>query len=574
MIRKGKPAETLGRKTIGPSLFVWQPVTEEVLGISMGKSERNLSAFFLFFANAQTPENSVWPLIKIKVFYIKLLKISIGTGGILMGKCVKSLAGLVIFSCGKTAYGQWNTSLEYWENAFLDIKVHLSFIAATIIILNYKLIKNLYQKAYFDELTAAKNRVKFKKEIEKLDLENKPALGMMLNIDNFKNINYVYGHSAGDYVLKTIVKRLQEVFGKKSVYRFSGDEFFILHEDTGEEHVELKANKVMEELKKPLDLMGTKIRLFGSIGICSMNNKTKDVSEFLHRANVAMYKAKKSGKGRFVVADDQMVEEFRKYSRLEQEFLRYLQNKELFPYYQPKVELESEEIIGVEALARWVHPLEGFISPAVFVPIAEKNGVVSELDFLIAESAIMALKKWIKTGIVSMDFKLSFNISVKTLEEIDVYTRIDQLLKKYEVSGENIQVEITESVFINDIEKVINNMSLLKENLGISIALDDFTAGHSSLKELGKLGIDTLKFDRSLLQIVKENANRGQKIYSTLVHLSNDMGYISVAEGIEEASESEFLKKEGVKYAQGYYFGKPMPEELLISVLDKKYDEK
>ncbi len=423
-------------------------------------------------------------------------------------------------------------------------------------------------------MTAAKNRIKFKKEIEKLDLENKTALGMILNIDNFKRINYVYGHRVGDYVLKAIVERLQKVFDKKSVYRFSGDEFFILHENTGEEHVELKASKVMEELKKPLELMGTKIRLCGSIGVCSINNKTKDVSEFLHRANIAMYEAKKSGKGRFVVADDQMVEDFKKYSRLEQEFLRYLQNKELFPYYQPKVELESEEIIGVEALARWVHPLEGFISPAVFLPIAEKNGVVSELDFLIAESAIRALKKWIKNGIINMDFKLSFNISVKTLEEVDIYTRIEQLLKKYGVSGENIQIEITESVFINDIEKVVNDMNLLKENLGISIALDDFTAGHSSLKGLGNLGIDTLKFDRSLLQIVKENAHRGQRIYSTLVQLSDDMGYISVAEGIEEASESQFLKKEGVKYAQGYYFGKPMPEDILISILDKKYDEK
>ena len=267
-----------------------------------------------------------------------------------------------------------------------------------------------------------------------------------------------------------------------------------------------------------------------------------------------------------------MVNAFDRHRQLEKDFIIHLTKGELFPYSQPKVELETEKIVGVEALARWIHPKEGFVPPSVFIPMAEKNDIIAELDFLIAESAIRALKSWMHDGVVSKNFKMSFNISVKTLEELDVYDRINRLLECYGIPGENIQVEITESIFINNIDKVVHEMNHLKEALGISIALDDFTAGHASLKGLGNLGIDTLKFDRSLLQIVKANVDRGHRIYSTLVHLSDDMGYISVAEGIEDASESEFLKKEGVKYAQGFYFGKPMPAFLSISkVSPNKY---
>ena len=409
--------------------------------------------------------------------------------------------------------------------------------------------------------------------MEKLNFESNKGLGMFLDLDNFKRINDTYGHRVGDLVLKEVVGRLQNIFNPKSVYRLCGDEFFILCENTTEDDIETKAIETLRELRKPLEILGSTIKVCGSIGICPINPKIKNTSEFLHRADVAMYTSKKNGKGTFVIADDQMVEKFNRYRQLEKDLILHLEKKELFPYYQPKVELETERIVGVEALARWIHPEEGFVSPGVFIPIAEKNEVIADLDFLIAESAIKSLKSWIEEGVVGDDFKLSFNISVKTLEGLDVYDHVEELLKKYDVSGDRIQIEITESIFINNIEKVLHEMSHLKESLGISIALDDFTAGHASLKGLGTLGIDTLKFDRSLLQIVKENVDKGHRIYSTLVHLSDDMGYISVAEGIEDAAESEFLKKEGVKYAQGFHFGRPMPEKDLITTLINERSE-
>lgn len=479
----------------------------------------------------------------------------------------KLLLSLAIFSLGTAVYSQGDTLLKYEKGTIYKITTYILVIVIISLLAKYRWIKDLHKKAYFDELTTAKNKTRFKKEMGRLNFESNRGLGMFLDLDNFKRINDTYGHHMGDLVLKEVVKRLHKIFDHKSIYRLSGDEFFILHKNIEEDDIERTAAETLKELRKPLKILGATLKVHGSIGICPMSPKIKNTSEFLHRADVAMYTAKKNGKGTFVVADDQMIEKFDRYRQLEKDFIHQLENKEIFPYFQPKVELETEKIVGVEALARWIHPEEGFITPGVFIPIAEKNEVIADLDFLIAESAIKSLKNWIEEGIVGDDFKLSFNISVKTLEGLDVYDHIENMLKKYDVSGDRVQIEITESIFINNIQKVLYEMNLLKERLGISIALDDFTAGHASLKGLGVLEIDTLKFDRSLLQIVKENVDKGQRIYSTLIHLSDDMGYISVAEGIENAAESEFLKKEGVKYAQGFHFGRPMPEKDLVAIL-------
>ncbi len=433
----------------------------------------------------------------------------------------------------------------------------------------YKTNKNLKMLAYYDHLTTALNRVSFKDAMNKINFKRDKGVGMYVDLDDFKVINENYGHHAGDMVLKEAVSRLQKVFKKDTVYRLAGDEFFIFHKDIEvEDGVEL-ARKAMAELNKPIKILGTIFNIGASIGICELHEKIANLDYFMHKADIAMYTAKKNGRGSIVVANPDLVKEFEESKELEKDFKVALQKNEIVPYFQPKVDLNTNKIVGLEALARWIHPTKGTIPPAVFVPMAEEIGLIFKLDMRIAEITIKTIREWQDKGIVSDNFKASFNVSVQTFDEIEVYEQIKYLLDKYGVSGQCIEIELTESVFIKKFSKILGELNSIKDKLGTSVALDDFTAGYSSLRELGKLNIDSLKFDRSLLQSVKDNVEKGQKIYRTLIRLCNDMEYVSVAEGIEEASESEFLRREGVRYAQGYFFGKPMPERAFIDLLDE-----
>ncbi|MCS5421796.1 MULTISPECIES: EAL domain-containing protein [Psychrilyobacter] len=434
----------------------------------------------------------------------------------------------------------------------------------------YILHKNLHKLAYYDHLTTALNRISFEKEMDKINFSRDGGLGMYIDLNGFKLINDNSGHHAGDMILKEVVCRLKKVFKNDLVYRLAGDEFFVFLKDTPLEPGINLAKQALKELKTPMNIINKEFEISVSIGICELDEEVNNLEDFLHRADIAMYTAKDKKDGGIVVATNKLVAQFEEDKNLEKELKKALYTEGIIPYFQPKVDLQTNDIVGIEALARWIHPERGIISPVVFIPLAEKTGLIQKLDFLIAESTIKKLKKWIDQDLVSNDFKGSFNISVKTFEEEDVYEQIKFLLNKYDLPGKNIEVEVTENIFINKLSKMLDELKFLKEDLGASIALDDFTAGHASLRGLSQLTVDTLKFDKSLLQIIKENSEKGKNIYSTLVKLSKDMGYTSVAEGIENVDESDFLKKEGVDYGQGFYFAKPMAEDKFVEFIGKR----
>lgn len=445
-------------------------------------------------------------------------------------------------------------------------------VGLTVLINRYSWNRKLHKLAYFDQLTAALNRTSFTEELDKLDFEGEYGVGMYIDLNGFKRVNDKYGHHTGDLILKEMVSRLHKLFKRREVFRLAGDEFFVLQRDgilAGSMEI---AQRAVEELGKPINILDSKVGMGVSVGMCEVSSGVRDPHEFIHWADVAMYSAKKSSEDSIVIATEDLVREFDSQKELMEDFKRALIKEEITPHFQPKVDLNSGRVTGLEALARWKHREKGFIAPGIFIPMAEEMGMVSKVDFIIAEATIKALKNWIGMGVVSENFKASFNISVRTFEDMDVSEKLKFLLEKHGVSGEAIEVEVTESVFINKINKVMGELSCLKEELGMTIALDDFTAGHSSLRELGKLSIDTLKFDRGLLQGIKENARKGRIIYSNLINLCNDMGYTSVAEGIEDAWEKDFLREEGVIQGQGYYFGRPMPERAFTRVLTGDVD--
>lgn len=448
----------------------------------------------------------------------------------------------------------------------IAIMVIIAMIAGT----KYILHKNLHKLAYYDHLTTALNRISFEKKMDKINFLKDSGLGMYIDLNGFKLINDNFGHHAGDMILKEVVCRLKKVFKNDLVYRLAGDEFFVFLKDIPLEPGINLAKQSMKELKKPMNIINKEFEISVSIGICILDEEVNNIEDFLHRADIAMYSAKNNKDGGIIVATNKLIDEFEEDKNLEKELKKALYTEGIIPYFQPKVDLQTNDIAGIEALARWIHPKRGIISPVVFIPLAEKTGLIQKLDFLIAESTIKKLKEWIDQDLVHKDFKASFNISVKTFEEEDVYEQIKFLLNKYDLPGKNIEVEVTENIFINKLNKMLDELKFLKEDLGTSIALDDFTAGHASLRGLSQLNIDTLKFDKSLLKIIKENSEKGKNIYSTLVKLSKDMGYTSVAEGIENVDENDFLKKEGIDYGQGFYFSKPLSEDEFVKYMDER----
>ena len=372
----------------------------------------------------------------------------------------------------------------------LIVVVITAMIAGT----KYILHKNLHKLAYYDHLTTALNRISFEKEMDKINFLKDSGLGMYIDLNGFKLINDNSGHHAGDMILKEVVCRLKKVFKNDLVYRLAGDEFFVFLKDIPLEPGINLAKQAMKELKKPMNIINKEFEISVSIGICILDEEVNNLEDFLHRADIAMYSAKDNKDGGIVVATNKLVDQFEEDKNLEKELKKALYTEGIIPYFQPKVDLQTNDIVGIEALARWIHPKRGIISPVVFIPLAEKTGLIQKLDFLIAESTIKKLKKWIDQDLVHKDFKASFNISVKTFEEADVYEQIKFLLNKYDLPGKNIEVEVTENIFINKLNKMLDELKFLKEDLGASIALDDFTAGHASLRGLSQLNIDTLKF--------------------------------------------------------------------------------
>ncbi|XLD84198.1 EAL domain-containing protein [Cetobacterium somerae] len=215
--------------------------------------------------------------------------------------------------------------------------------------------------------------------------------------------------------------------------------------------------------------------------------------------------------------------------------------------------------MGAEALTRWNNNLLGEIYPDEFIPIAENLGLIYKVDYKIAEEAVKKTKQLLRDNIVDKNFRMSFNMSIETLKRKDVVEVILDILKKYSLSGKNLEIEITESTFLNDAEDVVVKLNKFREN-GIYLSIDDFTAGYSTVGLLTTLPIDVVKFDKSLISSINEESERGKNVYLGLTNMIKSLKLKVVAEGIEEREQFEFLKEIGVSYGQGYYFGKPERE--------------
>lgn len=430
----------------------------------------------------------------------------------------------------------------------------------------------LQQLVLYDTLTGLANRRALLEEIEKiLKIKDQSFALLFLDLDNFKRINDSLGHQSGDELLKVVSSRLKScVRGSDLVTRLGGDEFCILiRELRSPEDGRIIATNVLNILKNPLRLQTTEIIISASIGIVSSPENGVTTEDLLQNADIAMYQAKSKGRNKYQHFDPSMNEHAMAQLELENELRQALINKEFVLHYQPQIDLSNNTICSVEALIRWQHPTRGLLAPFHFIDPLEETGLIVPLGEWILLESCQAAKRWIDSGMVPI--KVSVNLSSRQFQDPKLFSMIEQTLAITQLKAKYLELEITESMVMTDIEN--NNRALQQmQKLGISIAIDDFGTGYSSFSYLKALPLDTLKIDRSFVMDIP-NDETDMEITAAIIAVAHKLKLNVVAEGIETKEQESFLTSEGCDIGQGYLFSKPIAEEELIKLLDKEIIE-
>ena len=417
------------------------------------------------------------------------------------------------------------------------------------------------RQAKFDSLTGLPNRAFFRERAEAIlphaARENTMAAVMFVDLDNFKNINDSLGHAAGDEVLQEIARRFSAILrDTDTVARQGGDEFSILAtgvRDTG--HLATLARKLIDELTQPLRIGGQELFVSASIGIACYPQDGKDAAALLKNADAAMYRAKENGRNNFQFFSAALNVRARAKLALSTQLRQALDRGQLELHYQPKVALASGRITGVEALVRWRHPENGLILPERFIPIAEETGLIEPLGEWVLLNALTQAKAWIAMG---LDIgRVGVNLSVRQFRHPDLATHIFRTLDRVGVSAHRLELEITESMVMQDPQKAEATLAKL-HNRGIAIAIDDFGIGYSSLSYLKRFSINALKIDKSFVDGIPHDEN-DCAITRAVVALAASLKIRSIAEGVETQEQRDFLLREGCNEMQGFLLSRPVP---------------
>lgn len=406
--------------------------------------------------------------------------------------------------------------------------------------------------AYHDSLTNLPNRRKFLLELEEAVKSSKFGAVMLLDLDNFKGINDTLGHTYGDKVLKQVSTELSSISDDKIfISRFGGDEFFILIKDEDDiSQIEAYANKIKNIFRNSLTIQGEVIYISCSIGITLYPCDSLNINQLLMNADMAMYKVKNAGKNNYMFFNEKMTENLQEQIKIERILREAIEKNELKLLYQPQICSVTGMIIGFEALIRLKNHS---ISPAQFIPVAEDTGGIIEIGRWVTRESIKQISKWREKG---LEIKpIAINFSAKQLNDPAYVNFLENTLKEFGVAAKYIDIEITESIFLEKKAETIEFLNKLKA-LGVSIALDDFGTGFSSLSYLTFLPVDKIKLDKSLND--KFLALDNIKVMDSLISLAHSLNLEVVAEGIEDISHFNRLKVAGCNYIQGYLFSKPL----------------
>ena len=431
--------------------------------------------------------------------------------------------------------------------------------------------------AFYDPLTGLSNRRLFKERLEKSIAECKRrgtylAL-LFLDLDQFKRINDSLGHDAGDQLLIEAANRLvSSVRESDTVSRIGGDEFTVLLNDIESSHDVIHiAEKILKNLNAPVTLKNQEVSNSVSIGITLGPDDGEDANTLMRNADLAMYRAKSLGRNNFQFFSEEMNAEILSYLEIEKDLRKSLDNDDEFVVvYQPKIHLGTSEYIGAEALIRWKPSGKETISPDRFIPIAEETGLIVPIGKLVLRKACMEVKRFIDLGLWPMGAKMAVNLSAKQFSDAQLIPCLHDTLKTTGCPVEALELEITESTLMDNVESAILTMRAIK-NMGVSIAIDDFGTGYSSLSYLKRFPIDVLKVDRSFVMDIPTDLN-DMEITAAVIAMAHKLHLKVVAEGIESLEQMEFLKANHCEYGQGYLISPPVPAAELSAYIEQPFD--
>lgn len=422
--------------------------------------------------------------------------------------------------------------------------------------------------ARYDGLTQLSNRSFFSEQVEARLKERHAAndddtvMMMIVDIDDFKHVNDTLGHPVGDALLVEAADRIKNIFGDDAmVARFGGDEFTIFRaKGANEANAKKAAKAILAALKAPIKARDEVLTVNASVGFVLASGVDSELDSLLTRADLALYKAKGSGKAKYCVFHEKMDMEYRQRQRLKSDLAMALANDELYLLFQPIVGLGTRKIVGCEALVRWQHKELGLIPPMQFIPIAEEIGVMSEISRWVLEAAAKECMNWPK------DMSISVNLSAIDFRDGDVEEMVDNALAKSGLAPKRLTVEITETTIIEELDGATKALTGVRKR-GVEVALDDFGTGYSSLSYLHTLPFTKLKIDRSFVIGVVGN-ERSQRLLSNIARLSKDLDLTVTVEGIETEEQLRVISETAdVDFAQGYLFGAPLPRKEVIELV-------
>lgn len=465
---------------------------------------------------------------------------------------------------------------KHGERVFLHVTV-------TPIIINNKITgihcigKNITEKksneakinhmAFYDHLTDLPNQSSFQRNsnqaLEKAKKDNKIIAIFFLDLDRFKFINDYLGHDVGDLLLQKVASRLSKSLSHNaSAYRYAGDEFIVLIENTSKSQISLVAEKILHSIVEPFNLEGFEAILTASIGISVYPTDGDTIKTLIKRADNAMYHAKQKGKHNYQFYNSSVANMTTISLKTESLLHKAIEREEFILQYQPQLDLKTNTIYGVEALVRWKSQELGMVSPGDFIPIAEETGLIVPIGEWVLRTACKQNKKWQEQGYRPM--VVSVNLSMRQFYQTDFIEKITSILSETQLDPEYLELEITESVAMH--ADTASNVLKELRKIGVKVAIDDFGTGYSSLSYLKRFRIDHLKIDQSFVQDIMNDVDN-RDIISTIIKLGHNLNLKVVAEGVETEEQLDFLKKHHCDILQGYYFSRPVDPGKIAEIL-------
>lgn len=451
------------------------------------------------------------------------------------------------------------------------LAIRMGLMARTIhkgLITLQKSSEEIEELAYYDSLTGLENRRMFNQNVEKAALLShryKESYALLyLDLDSFKDINDKFGHDAGDIILKTVAERLRENLREEdSVARLGGDEFAILSRNNSIDNTDL-ANRILKALRVPITKDGHKLKITSSLGIAILGEDADNLSDLMRYADMALYKAKESGRNTYHYFSEQLESIALKKAERIKDLTSAIENDQLELFYQTQHEIIDNRVSGVEALVRWPHPEEGLIFPEEFIPLAEECGLIFALGEWIINRACRD-GKFLNQRAGSLT--IAINLSAKQFEDPALLDKLVSSCQAHGLARDKVELEITESLLIDDMEGSVKTLEAMRKK-GFRIALDDFGTGYSSLFYLKNLPVNSIKIDKSFTAGLPSET-KDSAIVNTTILLAHTLNLSVVAEGIETEDQLAYLQLVQCDTVQGYLLGKPQPLESLVEFLEK-----